>query len=70
MTVEATSPLEPARMRRQAAMPFIMATVLIDMVSIGLIIPVLPKLIGSFVQSPAAQVAAYTWVSVAFAIAN
>jgi DHA1 family tetracycline resistance protein-like MFS transporter len=73
MTLEATPPLsprEPAPGRRQAAMPFIMATVLIDMVSIGLIIPVLPKLIGSFVHTPAEQVAAYTWVSIAFALAN
>ena len=29
-------------------MPFIMLTVLIDMVAIGLIIPVLPPLVGSF----------------------
>ncbi|HEX4509622.1 MAG TPA: MFS transporter [Burkholderiaceae bacterium] len=70
MTLEATSPLEPVRRRRQAAMPFIMVTVLIDMVSIGLILPVLPKLIGTFVQTPAEQVAAYTWVSIAFALAN
>ena len=36
-------------------MPFIMLTVLIDMVSIGLIIPVLPLLVGSFAASPADQ---------------
>ena len=29
-------------------MPFIMAAVLIDMISIGLIIPVLPVLVGTF----------------------
>ena len=39
----------------QAAMPFIMITVLIDMVSIGLIMPVLPPLVGSFTGSPAEQ---------------
>ena len=33
--------------KRPAAMRFIMITVLIDMVSIGLIIPVLPALVGS-----------------------
>ena len=33
---------------RQAAMPFIMVTVLLDMMSIGIISPVLPKLIGGF----------------------
>ena len=40
---------------RQAAMPFIMVTVLIDMMSIGLIIPVLPALVGSFTASQADQ---------------
>ena len=38
---------------RAAAMPFIMLTVLIDMVSIGLIIPVLPPLVGSFTGAQA-----------------
>ncbi|MBW8779433.1 MAG: MFS transporter [Burkholderiales bacterium] len=51
-------------------MPFIMATVLIDMISIGLIIPVLPKLVGSFEHSAAEQVAAYAWVAMAFSFAN
>ena len=37
-----------ARLDRTAAMPFIMLTTLIDMISIGLIIPVLPALVGSF----------------------
>jgi DHA1 family tetracycline resistance protein-like MFS transporter len=31
-------------------MPFIMITVLIDMMSIGLIVPVLPALVGSFTR--------------------
>ena len=51
-------------------MPFIMATVLIDMISIGLIIPVLPKLVASFETTPAAQVGAYAWVAMAFGFAN
>ena len=51
-------------------MPFIMATVLIDMISIGLIIPVLPRLVGSFEATPAEQVAAYAWVAMAFSFAN
>jgi DHA1 family tetracycline resistance protein-like MFS transporter len=55
---------------RRAAMPFIMATVLIDMISIGLIIPVLPKLVGSFVTTPAQQAAAYAFVAMAFGFAN
>ncbi|MFL6680814.1 MAG: MFS transporter [Burkholderiaceae bacterium] len=61
---------ESASGKRQAAMPFIMATVLIDMISIGLIIPVLPKLVGSFEHSAAEQVAAYAWVAMAFSFAN
>jgi DHA1 family tetracycline resistance protein-like MFS transporter len=56
--------------KRQAAMPFIMATVLIDMISIGLIIPVLPKLVGSFETSAAGQVQAYAFVAMAFGFAN
>jgi DHA1 family tetracycline resistance protein-like MFS transporter len=56
--------------KRQAAMPFIMATVLIDMISIGLIIPVLPKLVASFETTAADQVGAYAWVAMAFGFAN
>jgi DHA1 family tetracycline resistance protein-like MFS transporter len=61
---------ESAPGKRQAAMPFIMATVLIDMISIGLIIPVLPKLVASFETTAAAQVGAYAWVAMAFGFAN
>ncbi|MFL6696534.1 MAG: MFS transporter [Vitreoscilla sp.] len=60
----------PAPARRQAAMPFIMATVLIDMISIGLIIPVLPKLVGSFETTASGQVGAYAIVAMAFGFAN
>jgi DHA1 family tetracycline resistance protein-like MFS transporter len=56
--------------KRQAAMPFIMATVLIDMVAIGLLIPVLPKLVGSFEPTAAAQVGAYALIAMAFGFAN
>lgn len=56
---------------RQAAMPFIMLTVLIDMVSIGLIIPVLPGLVGSFTQgSQADQAFWFGVVAFSFGIAN
>ena len=51
-------------------MPFIMLTVLIDMVSIGLIIPVLPRLVGSFERTTADQVGAYALVAMAFGFAN
>ena len=47
---------------RDAAMPFIMLTVLIDMMAIGVIIPVLPPLVAAFSETPADQ--AY-WYGVA-----
>jgi len=51
-------------------MPFIMITVLIDMVAVGLIIPVLPALVGSFTGSQADQAFWYGVVAFAFGIAN
>lgn len=59
-----------SRRDRTAAMPFIMLTVLIDMVSIGLIIPVLPSLVGGFTGSQADQAFWYGVVVFAFGIAN
>ena len=55
---------------RDAAMPFIMLTVLIDMVAIGLIIPVLPALVGSFSSSQADQAYWYGIMLVAFGVSN
>lgn len=55
---------------RQAAMPFIMITVLLDMMSIGIIAPVLPKLIGSFMDSGASTSVGYGAAQAAFAIAQ
>ena len=55
---------------RRAAMPFIMVTVLIDMVSIGLIIPVLPPLVGTFTSSQSEQAFWYGAVTIVFGIAN
>ena len=51
-------------------MPFIMITVLIDMMSIGLIVPVLPGLVGSFTASQPEQVLWYGAVTFAFSFAN
>ena len=51
-------------------MPFIMLTVLIDMISIALMIPVLPALVGSFTGSQADQAYWYGVVTFAFGIAN
>jgi len=56
--------------RRQAAMPFIMVTVLLDMMSIGIIAPVLPKLIGGFMASGASTSMGYGAAQAAFAIAQ
>ncbi|MBB5206001.1 DHA1 family tetracycline resistance protein-like MFS transporter [Inhella inkyongensis] len=54
----------------KASMAFIFATVLIDMISIGLIIPVLPVIAGSFSQTQAEHAQAYLWVAGAFGLAN
>ncbi len=51
-------------------MPFIMLTALIDMISIGLIIPVLPALVGSFTGSQTDQAFWYGVVTFSFGIAN
>jgi DHA1 family tetracycline resistance protein-like MFS transporter len=51
-------------------MPFIMLTVLIDMVAVGLIIPVLAPLVGSFTGSQAEQAKWFGAASFAFGIAN
>lgn len=55
---------------RQAGMAFIMVAVLIDMLSVGIIVPVLPALVGRFTANPAEQTAWYTLISVAFALAS
>ena len=55
---------------REAAMPFIMLTVLIDMIAIGLIIPVLPHLVGTFTDTPAEKTMWFGVVAFSFGIAN
>lgn len=55
---------------RAAAMPFILVTVLIDMISIGLMVPVLPHIVGTFTSSNDEQAAAFLMVTVAFGLAN
>ena len=49
-------------------MPFIMAAVLIDMISIVLIIPVLPPLVGSFTSSQSEQAFWYGAVTIALSV--
>jgi MFS transporter, DHA1 family, tetracycline resistance protein len=51
-------------------MPFIMLAVLIDMAAIGIIIPVLPTLVGSFATSQADQAYWYGVTAVAFGVSN
>jgi len=64
------SKLFSARSARTAAMPFIMLTTLIDMMAIGLIVPVLPALVGSLTGSKADQAFWYGAVTFAFSLAN
>ncbi len=56
--------------RRQAAMRFIMVAVLIDMIAIGIIVPVLPPLVGEFVASPVDHALWYGVLAFAFSLAN
>jgi DHA1 family tetracycline resistance protein-like MFS transporter len=51
-------------------MPFIMLAVLLDMAAIGVIIPVLPALVGSFSDNQADQAYWYGVAAVAFGLAN
>ena len=55
---------------QRAALAFIMLAVLIDMVSIGLIIPVLPALVGGFTGSQEDQALWFGAVVFAFGLAN
>jgi DHA1 family tetracycline resistance protein-like MFS transporter len=51
-------------------MRFILVTVLIDMIAIGLIVPVLPILVGTFTADPTEQALWYGVVAFAFSFAN
>lgn len=55
---------------RGPAMSFILITVLIDMISVGLIIPVLPPLVGQFATDASDHAFWYGVVAFAFGIAN
>jgi DHA1 family tetracycline resistance protein-like MFS transporter len=56
--------------RRKAAMSFILVTVLIDMIAIGVMVPVLPHIVGTFTRSNDEQALAFLAVTMAFGIAN
>ena len=51
-------------------MVFILLTVLIDMIAIGLIVPVLPLLVGTFTTSTTEQTFWFGAVALAFGVAN
>jgi DHA1 family tetracycline resistance protein-like MFS transporter len=63
-------PLIPTPQPRTAAMRFIMITVLIDMIAIGLIVPVLPLIVSRFTADPSEQAMWYGLVAFAFSLAN
>jgi len=69
MSISST-PASPAAPGRTAAMRFIMITVLIDMMSIGVIVPVLPILVGKFTANPGEQALWYGVVAFAYSAAN
>jgi len=64
-----SEPVPPAP-RRPAAMRFIMIAVLIDMISIGIIVPVLPPLVGRFTSDPTEHALWYGVLAFAFSFAN
>jgi len=53
-------PLKPASIARKPALGFIFVTLFLDILGIGLIIPILPKLIEEF-QGGRVEVAAHTY---------
>ncbi len=55
---------------RAPAMPFIMLTVFIDMMAVGLIIPVLPHWVGEFTASASDQAYWYGVIGLAYGLAN
>lgn len=65
-----TNPAQAPARGRRAALPFILVTVLIDMISIGLIVPVLPVIVGTFTTSPTEQTYWFGAVAFAFGAAN
>lgn len=57
-------------MRRPPALPFILVTVLIDVMGIGLLLPVLPALVGEFTEGRDAQTYWYGALMVTFGFAQ
>jgi DHA1 family tetracycline resistance protein-like MFS transporter len=61
---------QSGRASRKAAMPFIMIVVLIDMISVGLMVPVLPHIVGQFTASNDEQTLGFLAVTLTFGIAQ
>ncbi len=61
---------EPIAAARPAAMRFILLVVLIDMLGVGLIVPVLPALVGRFTANAAEQTYWFGWVAFSYALAT
>ena len=55
----------PTRRTRQAGMLFIFVTLFIDILGIGIVIPILPELVGHLLPGDAAQTARYYGVIIA-----
>ena len=53
-----------------AAMRFIMLVVLLDMLAVGIIVPVLPAIVGQFTSDPVAQARWYGVVAVSYALSQ
>src|SRR5262245_9693521 len=58
----------PRENARRASIPFILVTVLIDMMGIGIVIPVLPTLVGHFTQDTETQAYWYGALTFTFGI--
>ena len=69
MTASST-PAPTGRAGTPAAMRFIMAVVLIDMLALGIIVPVLPALVGNFTSSPSEQTWWYGVIALSYALAS
>ena len=65
-----SAPAEPAQSGRRASVAFIFVTVVLDMLSIGLIIPVLPMLVESFTGDTAKAAAIIGVFGTAWALAQ
>ena len=65
-----TPPASGPGAARPAAMRFIMIAVLIDMLAVGIIVPVLPALVGQFTANPVEQTYWYGLIAFTFAAAS